>query len=117
MEHLLRLRVIELILSIKRNIRCVTVKSVHYEANNVTDIFFNCDLHDVSTLRHEMFYFYASQYIENDPQIEALGNYTAFEYQLFGAQNITLHFNIQCIDDEDDDRNDEDPNQTIPDWI
>ena len=112
-----RLRAIEIIKSIKRNIRCVSVTGVKYEAADVTDIYFNFDLHDIPTLRFEMYFFYGAQYIENDQHIEFEGIYTAFEYQLFGGSMITLHFTLAQIDSIDDDRNDDDPNQYIPDWI
>ena len=112
-----RLMIIELIKSIKRNIRCITVESIMYEGNDVTDINFSCDLHDIPTLRREMYYFYGSQYIENTPDVEAQGLYTAFEYQIFGGDNIILHFNLKEIEPQDDDRNEDEPFQNIPDWI
>ena len=78
---------------------------------------FNFDLFDIETLRYEMYFFYGAQYIENDSHVERASTYTAFEYQLFGGSVVLLHFTLKEIDDEDDDRNDDDPNQYIADWI
>ena len=112
-----RRQAIELIKSIKKNLRCVTCTSANYEGNNITEIFFNFCLYDIPTLRHEFFYFYGSGYIENTFDIESEGNYTAFIYKLFGGSEILLHFSKGEIDEKDDDRNDEEANQDVPDWI
>ena len=117
MNKIKRRQAIELIKSIKRNIRCVTVNSVSYKGNNMSEIFFTYCLYDISTLRHEFFYFYGGGYIENSPEVELEGIYTAFVYKLFGGSEILLHFTLDEIDQQDDDRNEEEANQDIPDWI
>ena len=117
MNKIKRLQAIELIRSIKRNLRCITCTSAHYEGNNITDIFFNFCLYDIPTLRHEMFYFYGAGYIENTFEVESEGIYTAFVYKLFGGSEILLHFSRAPIEDQDDDRNDDEANQDVPDWI
>ena len=108
---------VELILSLKRNIRCLTLKKLEYKEGLVVEMTFNC-LHDIDELRHELYYFYKCPYIENNKDIEMLRIYSSFEYKTFRNTITILHFHYEEIHDEDDDLNDEENiNKHIPDWV